>query len=444
MPQKLRGSGRSGVAYPVFRGLRGGAAESAAMPSDQPSPPCHPPKPGKKSGPARASKPESPASEGCPRQAETMTAGLESSGTSHHSSSEVEKDSGFSDVSSEYLSTMEQTDTEDQSASSLRRPARLQRAPQKASRGLPGSTFTGLAPVYIVKNVALKQPLGPSAPAQFVAFSTQHPLDGLQGSPARVLFIQQPLAALKPLLPNQKSAAKESSPAGLSTYPRIAPHPGLDQLPKAGPAGDLSKSKRFCLEEAWVSSSKPAAPKRGGEKPGGEPPPPPSPSDPPAPAALDPESLLSQDAVTSSSGSGLDQAEARMISRASKKLGLSNPGRQRRFHNTVEILRRSGLLGITLRTKELIRQSSNTQRDLAELREQAQLLYEAVQSNDARAWTRLQEAVSRSADYWASKGAASYPLRGQSLPVEARESPPGSPMNLSLAPDAASLAPGLP
>ncbi|XP_060114379.1 CLOCK-interacting pacemaker-like [Heteronotia binoei] len=424
------------------------------MPSGQPSPPGHPSKPGKKTGPARSSKSECPDSKGRPVQAEKMAAGLKYSGKSHHSLSEVEKDSGFSDVSSEYLSTVEQTDTEDQSASSLRRPPKLQRAPQKASGGLPGGTFASLAPVYFVRNVALKQPPGgPSAPTQFLAWGSQHSLNGLQGPPARVLLIQQPLATLKPLLPNRKSAAtKATYPASLSTYPKIAPHPGLDRQPKAAGleaalTGDnVSRNKRFCLEEAWVSSSKPAAAKRGGEKQGGEPPPPPASSDPPA---------VSQNAVTSSTGcgmAGLEQAEVRMISRASKKLGFSSLAKQRRFHNTVEILRRSGLLGITLRTKELIRQSSNTQRDLAELREQAQLLCEAVQSNDTLAWTRLQEAVDRSADYWASKGAASHPLRGQSLPAEAtdssaaeaQESPPSSPVNLSLAPAASSVGPELP
>nr|XP_056702293.1 CLOCK-interacting pacemaker-like [Euleptes europaea] len=409
------------------------------MPSDQPSPPSHPPKPGKKTTLGRSSKPESLSSEGCPGQAKKATAGLDSSGKSHHSSSEVEKDSGFSDVSSEYLSTVEQTDTEDQPASSLRRPVKLQRAPLKASGALPGSTFTGLAPMYIVKNVALKQPLGPSAPTQFLAWSSQHPLNSLQGSPARVLFIQQPLAALKPLLPSQKPAAKETCPPSLSTYPKIAPHPSRDRQAKAGPvasaAGNISKNKRFCLEEIWVSSSEPVAPKHGGEKQGREPLP--SPLDQPAPAAVGLEAL-SQNVVTSSTGSGtadLDQAEVRMISRASKKLGFSSLGKQRRFHNTVEILRKSGLLGITLRTKELIRQNSSTQRDLADLREQAQLLCEAVQSNDALAWTRLQEAVSRSADYWASKGATSCPPQGgQILAAEAGGSPPSSPINLSIAP----------
>ncbi|XP_048355286.1 CLOCK-interacting pacemaker isoform X3 [Sphaerodactylus townsendi] len=414
------------------------------MPSDQPFPPGHSSKPGKKTVLAPSAR---PSPEGCPGQAEKMTAGVDSSRKSHHLSSEVEKDSGFSDVSSEYLSTVEQTDTEDQSAASLRYPAKLQRVPQKASRGSSGSTFTGLAPVYIVKNVALKQPLDLSAPTHLLTWSSHPPLNGVPGSPARVLFIQPPLATLKPLLPSRKPAAKKTCLTSQSTYPKIAPHPSRDHLVKAGPeastTGNNSKNKRFCLEGTWGLPSEPAAPKQGGDK---EREPLPTSSDQPAPAAFSLEAL-SHNATTSSAGSGmanLDQAEVRMISRASKKLGFSSLGKQRRFHNTVEILRKSGLLGITLRTKELIRQNSSTQRDLAELREQAQLLYEAVQSNNAVTWTRLQEVVIRSADYWASKGATSCLSQEQILAAGAvgsstavaRESPPSSPMNLSLGPDA--------
>ncbi|KAJ7304394.1 hypothetical protein JRQ81_011950 [Phrynocephalus forsythii] len=80
---------------------------------------------------------------------------------SGHLASEGEKDSGFSDVSSEYLSTMEQTDSEDQPPSdSLHRlPKWPTRAPPpKAPGGLvAGGAFPGLTPVYIVKNVILKQ-----------------------------------------------------------------------------------------------------------------------------------------------------------------------------------------------------------------------------------------------------------------------------------------------
>lgn len=69
------------------------------------------------------------------------------------------------DVSSEYLSTVEQTDTEDQ-------PAKVQKAP---------GGLTGLTPIYIVKNVILKQvgpspchqPLPPSMPSGQVLFPTR-------------------------------------------------------------------------------------------------------------------------------------------------------------------------------------------------------------------------------------------------------------------------------
>ncbi|KAJ6663869.1 hypothetical protein lerEdw1_009950 [Lerista edwardsae] len=344
--------------------------------------------------------------------------------------SEGEKDSGFSDESSEYLSNVEQTDTKEQPAYPRRQPATVQRVPQRASGGLGSGTFTGLAPVYVVRNVLLKQPLGVSPTAQFLAWSSQQQLDSAQGPPARVLLIQQPATALKPL-------AKEPS-LPPTYYPRIAPRPGQDAQAKGAglpPAGAASKNKRFCLGEAWVSSSAPAAP--GG---GREPPPP------PATALVSLEVSLSPGAVTSSTGPalpGLEQAEGRLLSRASRRLGGSSQGRQRRFQNTVEILRKSGLLGIALRTKELIRQSSSTQRDLAELREHTQLLSEAVRSNDAQAWSRLQEAMARSAAYWADKGASTPAPPGQSLAAEparppsdaASEAPPSSPLPLALATD---------
>ncbi|KAJ7304402.1 hypothetical protein JRQ81_011959 [Phrynocephalus forsythii] len=300
------------------------------------------------------------------------------------------------------------------------------------------------------------QPLGTSQATQFLAWGSQHPLNGAQGSPARVLFIQPPVASLKPLLPGRKLPSRDTYLPILSTYPKIAPHPGPDRQAKGaaegGPllAGGTSKNKRFCLEEAWVSSSEPAAPRNrdsGDKQSSGEVPalPPPLPSGRPPPQLLGTEPL-SQNAVTSS-GSRLEQAEGRMLSRASKKLSSSSLGKQRRFHNTVEILRKSGLLGITLRTKELLRQNGSTQRELSEVREHARLFCEAVQSNDGQAWARLQQAMSRSSAYWAARGAkdplghlAGMPNRAGELdgPVPedaAGKSPPCSPMNLSLAPD---------
>ncbi|XP_033014445.1 CLOCK-interacting pacemaker [Lacerta agilis] len=418
------------------------------MPSDKSSPLVHPSKPGKEKTTLPGSlKAGSSDSEGHMGQSKpTMTRG--SGRRPRPPASEGEKDSGFSDESSEHLSAVEQTDAEDQPAYPLRQGAALQRAAQKAHGGLAGSAFPGLAPLYIVKNVILKQPHAASPTTQLVAWNGQHPLSSTQASPTHVLLIQPPSGPLKPLLPGQKSPSKEAAYLPiLSTYPKIAPHPGCDPQAKglgggggSTPAGGASKNKRFCLEEAWVSSSEAATPKVSREKQRKEAPP--ASSGRLASTFLAPEAL-SQNTVSSSTG--LDWAESRMISRASKKLGCGSSGKQRRFHNTVEVLRRSGLLGITLRTKELIRQNNSTQWELAELREHAQLLCEAVQSNDCRAWARLQEAMLRSASYWAKKGASSsYAHAWQQRPAaeptgptteNAGEPLPSSPTSLSLTPD---------
>ncbi|XP_014379638.2 CLOCK-interacting pacemaker-like, partial [Alligator sinensis] len=344
--------------------------------------------------------------------------------------SESEKDSGFSDASSEYLSTLDQTDTEESAAQRLPKPPRPRRAP-----GF-GCPFPSLAPIYIVKNVILKQPLGGSPGPQLLAWS-HPPLDAAQ-SQARLLFLPQsmPTAALKPLRPGRKPPAKDTYLPILKAYPKIAPHPDRGRESKAGPAlapaagtssTSHSKTKCLCLEEASV------------------PPVPDSSSQELAPSAGSPPAPLPRDVVTSSTESGgslaaVDPAEGRMLSRASKKLGPSL-GKQRRFHNTVEILRRSGLLGITLRTKELLRQNSSTQREIAELQEHARLLCQAVQGNDAQAWARLQDAISLSPAYGAkwgrvglSRPAALGPDSTAAPTDSHREPPPSSPPGLALAP----------
>ncbi|XP_068766378.1 CLOCK-interacting pacemaker-like [Struthio camelus] len=260
--------------------------------------------------------------------------------------SESEKDSGFSDASSEYLSALEQTDTEEVPK------RRATRAPLQRL----GRPFASLAPVYIVKNVLLKQPLADSSDAQLAAWSGRPSPEPAQGR-GRLLVLQQPVpaAALAPSLPDPKRQSKDTYLPILNAYPKIAPHPGRPRR--------VGSTKRYRPDESWEAAT-----------PVGE------------------------------GGGGKDgEAETGSLSKAPGK-AVSSAGKQRRFRNTVEILRRSGLLGITLRTKELLRQNGSTQRELAELREHARLLGEAVRSNDAGAWARLQRAVSLTAAYWARRG----------------------------------------
>lgn len=72
--------------------------------------------------------------------------------------------------------------------------------------------------------------------------------------------------------------------------------------------------------------------------------------------------------------------------------------KRKRFCNTYNILNRSGLLGITLRTKELIRQNKRSQAQLQSLQAQTDLFLEAICSGDPKAWTRLQLTLQNSGD----------------------------------------------
>lgn len=59
--------------------------------------------------------------------------------------------------------------------------------------------------------------------------------------------------------------------------------------------------------------------------------------------------------------------------------------RQRRFLNTAEILNQSGLLAITLRTKELLKQNAATEREIAQLRQHTEYLCQAAQASHSGA-----------------------------------------------------------
>ncbi|XP_051502814.1 CLOCK-interacting pacemaker a [Myxocyprinus asiaticus] len=78
-------------------------------------------------------------------------------------------------------------------------------------------------------------------------------------------------------------------------------------------------------------------------------------------------------------------------------LSLSS-SKRKRFCNTYNILNRSGLLGITLRTKELIRQNKRSQAQLQSLQDQTDLFLEAICSGDPKVWTRLQITLQNTGD----------------------------------------------
>ncbi|XP_013911921.1 PREDICTED: CLOCK-interacting pacemaker [Thamnophis sirtalis] len=314
--------------------------------------------------------------------------------------SEGEKDSGFSDRSSEGLSG--QTDTEDL-ASPLRPPGPAK--PQKARGGLLGGAFPGgLTPLYLIKDGILEQTLGVPPTTPFLAWSNQRPLENAHGSAAHLLLLQEPMASLTPMPPSQKPSAQKIGFPTLGAYPRIAAHPSWQAEEAPRPAAEPSGHKWFYVGEAWASPEAPTAKDSREESPAE------SPASPQTSALVCPEAA----ARPIPSCAGLPPGGGRTAAKGARMLRGRSLERQHRLHNTVEILRRSGLLGITLRTKELLRQNGRTQRELAQLREEAQLLCEAAQSSDSRVWARLQDAIGRSAAPCpSSKGGSAQAHSGQ-------------------------------
>ncbi|XP_067831129.1 CLOCK-interacting pacemaker-like [Heptranchias perlo] len=385
---------------------------------------------------------------------------------------ESEKDSGFSDTNSEYLSTLEQTDSEDQSTH--KRPAALNRAEESTAAQ---SSLPSLTPVYIVKNVVLKEPLSVPTRSQLVhaqlqTWGSQHALPAPPGQ-TRVVLIRQPSAAsLKPR-EMKTGAAKDTYLPILNSYPRIAPHPDKNRDDSGSQwhrvaqdvrTADHGKSKRLCVDETGEPSLE-TSPSKSDQTPLVAPvancqshqeaensrqlpcfgaknfssqfdvsvSPSPALSPNLVSASESSESLCSWSSssscsspFSSSSSSSIfslassrtpsaqspaGSGDGRPAARASKR-PISNPGKQRRFRNTVEILSRSGLLEITLRTKDLMRQNSSTQRQIDELKEHARLFCSAMRSSDPRALLKLQEAMKCSGGYGPTGSAASCPPAG--------------------------------
>ncbi|XP_053279131.1 CLOCK-interacting pacemaker isoform X1 [Pleuronectes platessa] len=92
-----------------------------------------------------------------------------------------------------------------------------------------------------------------------------------------------------------------------------------------------------------------------------------------------------------------------LASRGHHRKGTSNIS-HRRFLNTLEILRQSGLLDIALRTKELLRQSNAIEQDISQLRQHTELLCQTASNlsrglNGVTAWEPLHRAMSESCSY---------------------------------------------
>ncbi|XP_038621343.1 CLOCK-interacting pacemaker [Tachyglossus aculeatus] len=340
---------------------------------------------------------------------------------------ESDKDSGFSDGSSECLSCAEQMDTEDTlnplgwtgDDGSLQNP------------DVGSSSFPALSPMVVMKNVLVKQG---SSSSELQSWTVQPSFEVISAQP-QLVFLHPPVP---PPVSSFHAGEKKSDSRNylpiLNSYTKIAPHPGkrsLSLTPEEG--GGAGDRKRTCSDRCRTSSSS-LGPTKTNVLPSG-------------PSAMPPGLRLDQDSARQSSSSlpagggrrtvpsfqpgpgGRSVGGPRLTPEApavdgsgrgaENSVSLSTPAvpssppatvgqlrrtleafpeprqsKHRRFQNTLVVLHRSGLLEITLKTKELIRQNQATQVELDRLKEQTQLLVEAAQSNTPQAWAKLQASLS--------------------------------------------------
>ncbi|XP_041831987.1 CLOCK-interacting pacemaker [Melanotaenia boesemani] len=348
-----------------------------------------------------------------------------------------ERDSGFSDASSEQMSIMDTTDSEDSPHSVPQQgPQTTGSGSQPSQLAVVGGSYSGLSPMIIMNNVLLKQPVE-NPPLKPWGFSpTVEVVQPVVQQP-QVVFIQ-------PVVSHQASPASKEITSKhrrskkylpiLKSYPKIAPHPG-DNTSSSGRGTASSSSSSGSESGSTLTSSQWDNGQRektrrtlcGSTSNSGSS----TPSLPATPSTMSPllQSRLSLPTTETSNSSSPSPARERSSSATSQnELGTSlsfshNSGsknqkhpiaqevaqdnssedcslsgsvsdiKRKRFCNTYNILSKSGLLDITLRTKELLRQNRRTQNDLERLKEHTDLFLQALRSGDASICVRLQASL---------------------------------------------------
>ncbi|XP_070776898.1 CLOCK-interacting pacemaker a [Enoplosus armatus] len=311
---------------------------------------------------------------------------------------DLERDSGFSDASSEYLSTVDLTDSEDAGRNGLI----IGQDPTGPPLALMGGSYPGLSPMIIMNNFVLKQP-SQVAPAE-KQWSFPSPLE---------VMPQSQVVLLQPMVSNGSSSSPKTGSENirqsksympiLKSYPRIAPHPvdaptkrvGSSRARVSSTSGYDQRQRRHHHGHRLYSSLSPQPALLTTIKPMSN------------FEAADNQSqgLESQDqlsdktlsplAGTSSLPPYTDECRTENDSNSMHADQYQDPfsvdgNKLKRFSNTYNILNKSGLLGITMRTKQLIKENKRTQGQLQQLQEQTALLLEALSSGDPQLWTKLQ------------------------------------------------------
>ncbi|XP_036449749.1 CLOCK-interacting pacemaker a [Colossoma macropomum] len=311
------------------------------------------------------------------------------------SKTELERDSGFSDASSGYFSAVEFEDIRSRSSAT----ENMQSGPQAPV--VPGS-YQDVSPVVKMNSFIVKQP-SPVTPA----------LKPWGFNPSLEVVPRSPVVLLQPVVPSsnctsqtpasQQRQSKNYIPI-LNSFLKIAPHP------VNGAAGDLRQSSIRKSNSGHSHSGR----RRHNDKQS--------------------RALSLKKSLSESNTVGSHSGDPCMYSHSSENMDSStkfpdlketnatttpfshsprsplsdacpktayassdddvslspSSSKRKRFCNTYNILNQSGLLGITMRTKELIRQNKRSQAQLQKLQAHTDLFLEAMSSRDPQVWAKLQ------------------------------------------------------
>lgn len=341
------------------------------------------------------------------------------------------------------MSTMDTTDSEDSP-----RPL-VQQGAQASQLAVVGGSYPNLSSMIIMNNVLLKQsgdnppplkPWGFSPAVEMVQPVVQQP---------QVVFLQPVVSRQASNEASSRHRRTKNYLPILKSYPKIAPHPGdssgssgrgtassssscsssssssTSSITSSGSERGASSQRELCLKEkrhrrqsggaVYLSSAPPSVPTS------------PSAASPPlqsrlsarpaegsagsssagsssagSPVSERPSSAGSQPELPVSHGSAFKSETVGVPAPATPKgVGLQSPespepgdsdsdARRKRFCNTYNILSKSGLLDIALRTKELHRMNRRTQTDLERLREHTDLFLQALLNGDNNICVKLQ------------------------------------------------------
>lgn len=338
--------------------------------------------------------------------------------------SESDKDSGFSDGSSESFGVVEQMDLED----GLTSPCWNRAVIPEHGQTVSNSSFTPVPSLFVMRNVFIEQAKNTSPKVN------SWPVQSIEmiSAPSRLVFLQSTVPPVaSPSSVTSKKNSHSSYLPKMKSYAKIAPHPckkttseRLDKrlcsvtnkpnLPSETcqidePNAEVLKNKSSKSTESEIIlpyTSKTAFTTDQSKYP---------------PATLDgtfitssgsqclvdnpienvinlPEVCQATYMLESTPQSSeenvsvmdhLSTGQPFPVGEVRPETRWTLHNKQRRFQNTLDILHKSGLLGITLRTKELAHQNQATQNELELLKKQTELFLKAAQSSDPELQAKL-------------------------------------------------------